>query len=126
MLLQKGELDGIRLFSSATINLMTSVQTPPSLTARRGLGWDIDTGYSSPRGSMFPLGSYGHSGFTGTSMWIDPFSQSLVIFLCNRVHPTEKGPSIIPLRRTIGTLAAESIRGFDFENVPGALPPMRD
>ena len=126
MLLQKGELDGIRLFSSATINLMTSVQTPPSLTARRGLGWDIDTGYSSPRGSMFPLGSYGHSGFTGTSMWIDPFSQSLVIFLCNRVHPTEKGPSIIPLRRTIGTLAAESIRGFDFENVPGALPPVRD
>ena len=125
MLLQKGELDGIRLFSEATVELMTSVQTPPDITARRGLGWDIDTGYSSPRGNVFPLGSYGHSGFTGTSLWIDPFSKTFVIFLCNRVHPTEKGPSVVPLRRTIGTLAAEAIRDFDFKNVPGALPSMK-
>ena len=125
MLLQKGKLDGVRLFDTATVELMTSVQTPPILTARRGLGWDIDTGYSSPRGNIFPLGSYGHSGFTGTSMWIDPFSQSFVIFLCNRVHPTEKGPSVIPLRRTIGTLAAEAITDFDFKNVPGALAPLK-
>jgi len=125
MLLQKGVIDGVHLFKPATVDLMTSVKTPPTLLARRGLGWDIDTGYSSPRGSLFPLGSYGHSGFTGTSMWIDPFSKSFVIFLCNRVHPTEKGPSIIPLRRTIGTLAAESIQGFDFKNVSGALPPLK-
>ena len=125
MLLQKGELDGVRLFESATVELMTSVQTPPKLTARRGLGWDIDTGYSSPRGNVFPLGSYGHSGFTGTSLWIDPFSQTFVIFLCNRVHPTERGPSVIPLRRTIGTLAAEAITDFDFKNVPGALPALK-
>ena len=125
MLLQKGKLDGVRLFNPATVELMTSVQTPPDLTARRGLGWDIDTGYSSPRGNVFPLGSYGHSGFTGTSLWIDPFSKTFVIFLCNRVHPTEKGPSVVPLRRTIGTLAAEAIRDFDFKNVPGALPSLK-
>jgi len=121
MLLQEGELDGVRLFKPETVKLMTTVQTPSGLP-RRGLGWDVDSGYSSPRGSVFPLGSYGHTGFTGTSIWIDPFSKTFVIFLCNRVHPTENGPGVSPLRRTIGTLAAESVRGFDFANVPDALP----
>ncbi len=126
MLLQEGELDGVRLFKTETVKLMTTVQTPAALSARRGLGWDIDTGYSSPRGekngTQFPLGSFGHTGFTGPSIWIDPHSQTFVIFLCNRVHPTENGPSTIPLRHTIGTLAAEAVKGFDFHHVPGALP----
>ena len=128
MLLSGGTLDGTMLFAPATIKLMTTVQTPPTLNARRGLGWDIDTGFSSPRGRregpQFPLGSYGHTGFTGPSMWIDPFSKTFVIFLCNRVHPTEKGPSVVPLRRTIGSLVVEAIKDFDFEKVPGALPPL--
>jgi CubicO group peptidase (beta-lactamase class C family) len=125
MLLQAGELDGVRLFKPETVQLMTSVQTPSSLPARRGLGWDIDTGYSSPRGRKFPLGSFGHTGFTGPSLWIDPHSKTFVVFLCNRVHPTERGPSVVPLRRTIGTLAAEAVKGFNFEHVPGALPPLK-
>ncbi|MFL2942354.1 MAG: serine hydrolase domain-containing protein [Limisphaerales bacterium] len=125
MLLQAGELDGVRLFKPETVQLMTSVQTPSSLSARRGLGWDIDTGYSSPRGHKFPLGSFGHTGFTGSSLWIDPHSKTFVVFLCNRVHPTERGPSVVPLRRTIGTLAAEAVKGFNFEHVPGALPPLK-
>ena len=125
MLLQAGELDGVRLIKPETVQLMTSVQTPSSLPARRGLGWDIDTGYSSPRGHKFPLGSFGHTGFTGPSLWIDPHSKTFVVFLCNRVHPTERGPSVVPLRRTIGTLAAEAVKGFNFEHVPGALPPLK-
>ena len=125
MLLQAGELDGVRLFKPETVQLMTSIQTPSSLPARRGLGWDIDTGYSSPRGHKFPLGSFGHTGFTGPSLWIDPHSKTFVVFLCNRVHPTERGPSVVPLRRTIGTLAAEAVKGFNFEHVPGALPPLK-
>ena len=125
MLLQAGELDGVRLFKPETVQLMTSVQTPSSLPARRGLGWDIDTGYSSPRGHKFPLGSFGHTGFTGPSLWIDPHSKTFVVFLCNRVHPTERGPSVVPLRRTIGTLAAEAVKGFNFEHVPGALPQLK-
>ena len=125
MLLQAGELDGVRLFKPESVQLMTSVQTPPTLPARRGLGWDIDTGYSSPRGHKFPLGSFGHTGFTGPSLWIDPYSKTFVVFLCNRVHPTERGPSVVPLRRTIGTLAAEAVKGFNFEHVPGALPPLK-
>lgn len=122
MLLNNGELDGVRIFKPETVKLMTSVQTPPTVDGRRGLGWDIDTGFSGPRGELFPLGSYGHTGWTGTSIWIDPFSKSFVIFLSNRNHPTEKG-SVIALRRKLGTLAAEAITDFDFSNVPGALPP---
>ena len=125
MLLQAGKLDGIQLFKAETVQLMTSVQTLPNLPARRGLGWDIDTGYSSPRGHKFPLGSFGHTGFTGPSLWIDPYSETFVVFLCNRVHPTEHGPSVVPLRRTLGTLAAEAVKGFDFENVPDALHPSK-
>ncbi len=125
MLLNGGELDGVRLFKPETVQLMTSVQTPPSVPARRGLGWDIDSGYSRPRGELFPLGSYGHTGFTGTCLWIDPFSRTFYIFLSNRVHPNGKG-NILPLEARLGTLAAEAVKGFNFTNVPGALPSRQE
>jgi uncharacterized protein YbbC (DUF1343 family) len=122
MLLNLGELDGVRVFKPETVRLITSVQTPSTVMVRRGLGWDIDSGYSGPRGRLFPLGSYGHTGWTGTSLWIDPFSRSFVIFLSNRNHPTEAG-SVLALRAKLGTLAAEAIKDFNFASVPGALPP---
>ncbi|MEA3212188.1 MAG: hypothetical protein QOE70_5245 [Chthoniobacter sp.] len=122
MLLAGGELEGVRILKSETVRLMTSVQTPDAIAGRRGLGWDIDTGYSGPRGKWFPLGSYGHTGWTGASLWIDPFSQSFVVFMSNRNHPTEAG-NVLPLRQILGTLAAESVRGFNFARVPGALAP---
>jgi uncharacterized protein YbbC (DUF1343 family)/CubicO group peptidase (beta-lactamase class C family) len=125
MLLNQGELDGVRIFKPETVQLMTSVQTPPGFAARRGLGWDIDTGYSGPRGSIFPLGSYGHTGWSGTSIWIDPFSQTFVIFLSNRNHPNESG-NVGSLRRTLGTLAAEAVPDFNFAYVPGALVAMSE
>ncbi len=61
MLLNLGELDGVRIFKSETVKLMTSVQTPPEIPVRRGLGWDIDSRFSGPRGEIFPIGSYGHT-----------------------------------------------------------------
>ena len=91
MMLNEGTLDGVRIFKPETVKLMTSVQTPPAVSSRRGLGWDIDSDYSRPRGKIFPLGSYGHTGFTGTCLWIDPFSKTFWIFLSNRVHPDGKG-----------------------------------
>ena len=120
MLVHGGELDGFRLFKSETVKLMTSVQTPESFEARRGLGWDIDSGFSRPRGEIFPLGSYGHTGFTGTCLWIDPFSETFWVFLSNRVHPNGKG-NILPLQGALGTLAATAVSDFDFSSVPGAL-----
>ncbi len=121
MLLNGGELDGVRVFKPETVRLMTSVQSPPEVPTRRGLGWDIDSGYSGPRGKIFPLGSFGHTGWTGTTLWIDPFSQTILIFHSNRNHPTESG-SVLALRAKLGTLAAEAIRDFNFLHVPGALP----
>ena len=122
MLLNGGELEGVRIFKPETLKLMSSVQTPETLEARRGLGWDIDSSYSRPRGKLFPVGSYGHTGFTGNCLWIDPFSKTFWIFLSNRVHPDGKG-NVLPLQLTLGTLAAMAVDGFDFANVPGALPP---
>jgi CubicO group peptidase (beta-lactamase class C family) len=122
MLLNLGELDGMRIFQPATVKLMTSVQTPPQISARRGLGWDIDSPYSGPRGEIFPVGSYGHTGWTGGSVWIDPFSKTFVIFLSNRNHPTEAG-NVIALRRRLGTLAGAAVNDFDFKDVPSALSP---
>jgi uncharacterized protein YbbC (DUF1343 family)/CubicO group peptidase (beta-lactamase class C family) len=124
MLLNRGELDGVGIFKPETVDLMTKVQTPDGISARRGLGWDIDSGYSGPRGAFFPLGSYGHTGWTGTSLWIDPFSRTFVIFLSNRNHPDESG-SVAGLRRELGTLAAEAVPDFNFAYVPGALVALK-
>lgn len=122
MLLNHGELGNVRIFKPETVELMTSVQTPSSLPIRRGLGWDIDSGYSGPRGKIFPLGSYGHTGWTGTSIWLDPFSDTFVIFLSNRNHPDESG-NVGSLRAQLGTLAAEAVADYNFAYVPGALAP---
>lgn len=76
----------------ATVRLMTSVQSPPGIAAKRGLGWDIDSSFSDLRGPYVQAGSsFGHTGWTGTSIWIDPASDSFVILLTNRNHPTEAG-----------------------------------
>ena len=120
MLLNEGALEGVRIFKPETVRLMTSTQTPQSMPTRRGLGWDIDSGYSAPRGKLFPIGSYGHTGWTGTSLWLDPFSRSFVIFLSNRNHPDESG-SVNALRARLGTLAAEAIRDFNFAPEPVVL-----
>ena len=113
MLLNLGELDGVRILKPDTVKLMTSVQTPPGISAKRGLGWDIDSAFSGPRGERFPVGSYGHTGWTGGSLWIDPSSKTFIIFLSNRNHPTEAG-SVIALRRRLGTLAAEALADVHF------------
>ena len=101
---------------------MTGVQTPPEISAKRGFGWDIDTAFSSPRGSHFQVGSYGHTGWTGGSLWIDPFSKTFVIFLSNRNHPTEAG-NVIGLRRQLGSLAAEALEDADFSKAPAMDRP---
>ncbi|MGC8888162.1 MAG: serine hydrolase domain-containing protein [Verrucomicrobiia bacterium] len=115
MFLNEGELDGAKIFNPETVRLMRSVQTP-NLDIKRGLGWDIDSGYSKPRGKLFPVGSYGHTGFTGTALWIDPYSKTFWIFLSNRVHPDGKG-NVLALQTMLGTLVAESLADVDFSSL---------
>ncbi len=108
MLLSGGRLGAVRILSPATVARMTSPSTPAEMRAVRGLGWDIDSPFSSNRGELFPIGSYGHTGFTGTSLWLDPATKSYVIFLSNRVHPDGKG-DVTALRGKIATVAAAAL-----------------
>jgi CubicO group peptidase (beta-lactamase class C family) len=123
MMLNEGELDGVRLLKPETVRLMTSVQTPPALKTKRGFGWDIDSDFSRPRGSLFPIGSYGHTGFTGVCLWIDPSSGTFWMLLSNRVHPDGSG-NIYALQKALGTLAAEAAR--DRNEPPAAASNMGD
>jgi len=107
MMLNGGELNGVRIFSAATVEKFTTPQSPADQPILRGLGWDNDSPYSSNRGDLFPIGSYGHTGFTGTSLWIDPYSKSYVILLTNFVHP-HRGKSLSSLRSRVATIAAAS------------------
>jgi CubicO group peptidase (beta-lactamase class C family) len=91
MLLQRGSLDGIEVFRPETVALMTSPQSPDGKPNVRGFGWDIQSTYSSVKGSFFSPASYGHTGYTGTSLWIDPEMRTFLIILTNRVHPDGKG-----------------------------------
>ncbi len=112
MLLDGGRLGSVRILAPATVARMTSPSTPPGMRDVRGLGWDLDSSYSSNRGELFPLGSYGHTGFTGTSLWLDPRTKSYVIFLSNRVHPDGNG-DVTPLRARIATVAAAALMSAD-------------
>jgi len=114
MLLNGGTLQGARILSPQSVDKMTTAETPFGKMAVRGLGWDIDSPYSSNRGDLFPVGSFGHTGFTGTSIWIDPFSQTYVILLTNSVHPVGKG-NVIPLRAQVSNVVAAA-----YARVPAA------
>ena len=116
MLLNGGSLDGKQILSRATVARMTAPVVVSEDGATRGLGWDINTGFSSNRGELFPLGSFGHTGFTGTSIWIDRISQTFVIFLSNRVHPDGKG-DVTPIRARVATVAASAIEDTPIEAV---------
>ena len=96
-----------QLFKPETVRLMATVQSPEIVEDKRSLGWDVDTGYSSPRGNIFtPRESFGHSGFTGTSLWILPKERTYYIFLSNRLHPNGRG-NVLGFQRILGTKVAE-------------------
>jgi len=108
MMLGQGEREGVRVFSPAVVEKFTTPQSPPDQPILRGLGWDMDSPYSGNRGELFPLGSYGHTGFTGTSLWIDPVSRTYVILLANSVHPYLR-PAITSLRGRVATAVAAAL-----------------
>lgn len=121
MLLGEGALDGVRVLSRESVRLMTTAQSPAGIAALRGMGMDIDSPYAvRPRGTVFPVGSYGHTGFTGCIVWIDPNSRTFYVFLSNRVYPDDKS-NVLPLYTEIGTLAAQSARGFDYTKIKGVV-----
>jgi uncharacterized protein YbbC (DUF1343 family)/CubicO group peptidase (beta-lactamase class C family) len=115
MLLDGGSWHGMRVLSPLSVAAMTRRATPPTMTARRGLGWDIDSAYSSNRGDLLPIGSFGHTGFTGTSIWADPLTGAWIVFLSNRVHPDGHG-DVTALRARVASIVASAVPDVD-------LPP---
>ncbi|HEY4841195.1 MAG TPA: serine hydrolase [Terriglobales bacterium] len=107
-------LDGGRgVLTSPTIAKMIAPQQPVNGTVLRGFGWDIDSPLSSNRGELLPVGSYGHTGFTGTSLWIDPTTKTYIVLLTNAVHmkmgpPKERG-SAASLRTKVATAVAAAL-----------------
>jgi len=107
-------LDGGRgVLTPATIAKMTAPQQPVNGTAVRGFGWDIDSPLSSNRGELLPVGGYGHTGFTGTSLWIDPATKTYIVLLTNAVHmnalPAKEKGSAASLRTKVATAVAVAL-----------------
>jgi CubicO group peptidase (beta-lactamase class C family) len=115
-MLGRGEYGGVRIMKEETWQEMTRPRKVPgrnndgkAYDGLRGLGWDVRTGYSSNRGEGMSDSAFGHGGFTGTGIWIDPANDLFVIFLSNRVHPNGKG-NVNPLIGRIGTIAVEALK----------------
>jgi uncharacterized protein YbbC (DUF1343 family)/CubicO group peptidase (beta-lactamase class C family) len=113
-ILAQALLDGGRgVLTPATIAKMTAPQQPVNGTAVRGFGWDIDSPFSTNRGELLPVGGFGHTGFTGTSLWIDPATKTYIVLLTNAVHmnvvpPKEKG-SAVSLRTKVATAVSAAL-----------------
>ena len=105
MMLGSGERNDGRLFSPLTIKAFTEPASPADQPILRALGWDMDSPFSSNRGELYPIGSFGHTGYTGTSLWMDPTTNSFVILLTNAVHP-HHAHSLSSLRCRVATAVA--------------------
>jgi len=108
MMMNEGQIGTKRILSPLTVARMISI-FPEVFFAGRGLGWDLNSSYSTNGGDIFGEFSFGHTGYTGTSIWIDPETQTSVIFLTNRVHPDDSG-AIVSLRSRVANVVASSIR----------------
>lgn len=106
MLLGSGELDGIRVFRQVTVEQMTAPYFSRGGGVARGLGWDISSPFSSPRGIGLSSRSFGHTGYSGTSLWLDPVNDLFVIFLASRIDYRNRG-AFNRIRSDISTLVAE-------------------
>ncbi len=107
-LLQDGELDGQRVLKPETVRLMTAIATPAGMAEQRALGWDVNTSYSRLRGG-FPAGaSFGHTGFTGCCLWLDPASGAFYVFLSSRLHETDRDQDARRLYEILGGHAARA------------------
>ena len=101
-------LHGSHILNRVTVEKMTTPQQPANAASLRGLGWDIDSPFSTNRGELLPVGSFGHTGFTGTSLWMDPVTDTYIILLTNAVHP-RGGASTVSLRSRVATAVVDGL-----------------
>lgn len=108
MLLNGGQLDGVRILKPETVAMMTAPEPLPGGVSR-GLGWDMASPYSGGMDVAFGPASFGHTGYTGCSLWIDPESRSFLIILSSRLNPDDHG-DVRPLRRELSALVGPVVR----------------
>ncbi|HEX8925427.1 MAG TPA: exo-beta-N-acetylmuramidase NamZ domain-containing protein, partial [Terriglobales bacterium] len=101
-------LSGHTVLGPLSVEKMTTPQQPANAPVLRGLGWDIDSPLSSNRGELLPVGSFGHTGFTGTSLWIDPVTNTYIILLTNAIHP-DGGKNAVALRGKVANAVASAL-----------------
>ncbi len=101
---------GAPVLSPLMVEKMITPQQPPNATSVRGFGWDIDTAFSSNRGDLLPVGSFGHTGFTGTSLWIDTVTRTYIIILANAVHPRGQNKAMVTLRNRTATAVTAALK----------------
>jgi len=112
LMLCRGTLDGKRVFTASVISQMTSPHRSRSRDVTRGLGWDIDSPFSAPKGSGFSEKSFGHTGYSGSSIWIDPQADLYVILLTNRQN-YRNVKLFNRLRKDVSTVAAAQFGAVD-------------
>ncbi|MGZ4818514.1 MAG: serine hydrolase, partial [Terriglobales bacterium] len=98
------------VLSPLMVEKMTTPQQPPNATSVRGFGWDIDSPFSSNRGDLLPVGSFGHTGFTGTSLWMDAVTRTYIIILTNAVHPRGHSKDVVSLRNRTATAVTAALK----------------
>ncbi|HEY2858836.1 MAG TPA: exo-beta-N-acetylmuramidase NamZ domain-containing protein [Terracidiphilus sp.] len=101
-------LSGDKVLSRESVEKMSTPQTPPNAASVRGLGWDIDSPFATNRGELLPVGSFGHTGFTGTSLWVDPVTDTYIVLLTNSVHP-RTGHTVVSLRGRVADAVAGAL-----------------
>ncbi|HVN63644.1 MAG TPA: serine hydrolase domain-containing protein, partial [Candidatus Binataceae bacterium] len=121
MMLDGGRLGPAQILSDRAIDLMTMPESPPDASRMRGLGWDLAAPLASNRDRLAPVGSYGHTGFTGTMVWIDPVSATYVIVLTNRTYPYGRGDAA-PLRKAILSLISNRLGPVSESEVAAKCP----
>jgi uncharacterized protein YbbC (DUF1343 family)/CubicO group peptidase (beta-lactamase class C family) len=123
MMLNGGSWNGVQILSHESVDEMTIPQSPIGKAKLRGLGWNLAAPFAANREQLLPVGSYGHLGFTGTMLWIDPVSNTYVIVLSNRVHPYGKGDAN-PLRRGIVAIVADALEAEANERIMATRPEL--
>lgn len=108
MILNEGQWEGTRILTPQTVKLMRRDGTP-ILNQSRGLGWDLAKNPHCSGGVLLSEQAFGHTGFTGTSLWIDPELQLGVVLLTNRVHPTRENIKLIPFRSRLHNLIVSTL-----------------
>ena len=125
MILNGGSIENVKILKPSTVEKMTLPQSPPDRLPLKGLGWEVHVPFASNRDDLFPAGSFGHTGFTGTGIWIDPVSGTYVILLTSRLHPDGKG-NAEPLRTEILSLVAEAIGRISAEQALERRPLLKN